>query len=64
MRLMLSHFIGTLEIVEMELLAILEMSHCPEQAAELILVGEVEDFFLIEDTVFAHELYVVVGGVF
>lgn len=61
---MLSHFICTLEIVERELLAILEMSHSPEQAAELVLIGKVEDFFLIEDTMLAHELYVVVGGVF
>lgn len=61
---MLSHLIGTLEIVERELLAILEMSHSPEQAAELILVGEVDYFFLIEDTMLAHEFYVVVGGVF
>ena len=61
---MLSHFIGTLEVVERELLTILEMSHSPEQATQLILVGEVEDFFLIEDTMLADELYVVVGSVF
>lgn len=60
---MLSHFIGTLKIVERELLTILEMGHRPEQATQLILVGEVDNFFLIEDTMFAHEFYVVVGGV-
>lgn len=46
-----SHFISSLKIVEREVLSILDIGHCPENSADEILLGEINQA-IIEDICF------------